>query len=81
MEVSVEMIDLSEFQTTKKRACLTDTVASALSPADREKFDAACAERRTITNASVRNWLIQKTGTEISESSVRNHRKGECACG
>lgn len=61
-------------------ACLVGRIIAAATKKDRETIEAALADREQITNPVVFKWLRDRHGYRGSESLVRNHRAGRCAC-
>jgi len=72
-------IDLSEFYHGFRVTCKTEELIETLSPEDQDKFQAACREPK-ISVSSLSEWLSDKTGQKVSDSTTRLHRLGKCAC-
>ena len=76
------MSDLSEFTRLMSRQpgpkCATGLALKALTPAKRSKLQEALDEPR-ITGMAIARWLKQN-GHQVSDVSVRRHRRGDCSC-
>jgi len=58
--------------------CIVRTTSETLEPADRKKFDDAMTN--DAWKAEPLAAQLQKLGINISSSTIRNHRKGNCSC-
>lgn len=64
----------------KNGECLVSRCVRDQKPKDQTTIEEALADRERITNPVVFKWLRSKFGYRGSESLVRNHRAGRCAC-
>jgi hypothetical protein len=72
-------VDLSEFYTVIEKSCKVAKLATKLSAEDKEKFEAALAEKK-ISVQAICNWLTPKVGEVVKNATLRQHRAGGCAC-